>query len=88
MTVEGMREALLVAYSGDKWKRKVWSMPDNQVIAVYKSIKGRYGKVRGAPGRKKMEPGIRKARQLSIFDPESGLTVTTTVDITTDISAG
>lgn len=68
MTVERMREALLVAYSGDKWKRKVWSMPDNQVIAVYKSMKSRDGRIKPTPGRKKLEPGIKRAVQISIFD--------------------
>ena len=66
MTVDQMREGLIAAYSGDRWKRKVWSMRDEQVIAVYKSVRSRG--VKRKDGRKKMEPGIKRAVQISIFD--------------------
>lgn len=38
MTVDQMRIRLFSAYSGDKWKKKIEKMPDNQVIAIYKRL--------------------------------------------------
>ena len=38
MTVEYMRDAIAGVYSGNKWKKKVAKMDDNQVIAVYHSF--------------------------------------------------
>lgn len=40
MTIDQMRQALIGAYPASKhWKAKVTKMPDNQVIAIYKSMK-------------------------------------------------
>lgn len=44
MSVDHKRETVKGAYSGDKWKQKVDSMPDDQVTAVYIRLKGQ-GKV-------------------------------------------
>lgn len=33
-----MRIRLLSAYPGDKWKKKVENMSDNQVIAIHKRL--------------------------------------------------
>lgn len=66
MTVDQMREGLIAAYSGDRWKRKVWSMRDEQVIAVYKSVRSRG--VKRKDSRKKMEPGVKRAVQLTVWD--------------------
>ena len=41
MTVNNMREAILKVYSGVRWKRKVASMSDGQVIAVYTNFERR-----------------------------------------------
>lgn len=38
MSVEQMRNHILMAYSGDNWKKKVNKMPDVQVIAIYHKI--------------------------------------------------
>lgn len=39
MTTEQMRQALLKAYSGDRWKQKVIKMSEAQVFAVYTKFK-------------------------------------------------
>lgn len=46
MTVAQMRAAIHDAYPGQKWKRQVLDMPDDQVIAVYRRLeaKGRFSK--------------------------------------------
>ena len=38
MTVSQMRNKLIDIYSAPKWRDRVDSMPDNQVIAVYYSF--------------------------------------------------
>ena len=38
MTVNMMKEAIIKAYEGKKWREKVLSMSDNQVIAVYRRL--------------------------------------------------
>lgn len=35
MNADEMRAALLKVYDGEKWRRKIKSMGDNQVIAIY-----------------------------------------------------
>ena len=35
MGVENYRSAIASAYPGERWKRRVLEMPDNQVIAIY-----------------------------------------------------
>ncbi len=39
VTVEQQRQALLGAYSGPKWQKKVKKMSDAQVIAIYRRLK-------------------------------------------------
>lgn len=39
MTTEQMRQALLTAYSGQKWREKVKRMSDGQVFVVYNRLK-------------------------------------------------
>lgn len=39
MTTEQMRQALLRAYSGEGWKKKVLKMPADQIFVVYTRIK-------------------------------------------------
>ena len=39
MTTEQMRQALLRAYSGEGWKRKVNNMPPDQIFVVYTRLK-------------------------------------------------
>lgn len=41
MQVDQMRNAILDAYHGDKWKQKVSKMSEGQVIAVYKNFQFR-----------------------------------------------
>lgn len=41
MSVEQMREAILKTYRGDQWKWRVKKMSDNQVLAVYNSMRER-----------------------------------------------
>lgn len=43
MTISQMREKVMEAYSGDNWKKKVRSMPNDQIIAIYYKLlhKGR-----------------------------------------------
>ena len=38
MTIYQMRAAIASVYSGEKWKRKVQNMPEDQIIAVYYSF--------------------------------------------------
>jgi hypothetical protein len=42
--VEQKREAVRTAYDGDKWKKKVDGMTDDQVTAIYIRLKSQ-GKV-------------------------------------------
>lgn len=37
--VSKKREALIAAYSGDKWRKKVLAMSDTQVIAVFMRLR-------------------------------------------------
>lgn len=41
MSIDNMRSHVENAYDSDSWKRKVRLMPDNQVIAIYKSLLNR-----------------------------------------------
>lgn len=38
MNIQLMRAELAKAYSGDRWKKKVLAMTDNQVVAVYRRL--------------------------------------------------
>lgn len=39
MAKEKERRALLDVYSGDRWRRKVTDMSDEQVVAIYLRLK-------------------------------------------------
>lgn len=39
MSVDAMRQAVVMAYPGDNWKKRVQKMSDDQVIAVYKRLR-------------------------------------------------
>lgn len=41
MTVDEMREKVGEAYRGDRWKRKVQYMPDDQIIAIFYRLKSK-----------------------------------------------
>lgn len=47
MDVPQMREKCAEAYSGDRWKRRVKFMPDDQIVALYLSLKQR-GRIKDA----------------------------------------
>jgi hypothetical protein len=44
MATKAERQALVAAYSGDAWKKRVDNMTDSQVLAVYMRLK-QQGKV-------------------------------------------
>ena len=67
MTTEEMRLRLADLYPGRKWKLKCKTMPDRQVVAIFKSLSERdFQKQKKL--KKKNEPGVMEAVQLSIFD--------------------
>lgn len=39
MNVAMMRTEIIKAYPGESWKKKVKNMPENQVVAIYNSLK-------------------------------------------------
>lgn len=41
MTVDEMREKVKEAYKGDRWKRNVQYMPDDQIIAIFYRLKSK-----------------------------------------------
>lgn len=67
MTVQKMRELLLDVYGGPLWRMRLNEMSGKQIVAIYSEME-RKGKLHGKNLSKKMEPGIKKATQLSIFD--------------------
>lgn len=66
MTTEAMRTRLAEVYPGPKWRMRLMQMPERQIIAIYKNMSrtGRLEKKR----KKKKEPGVIRAVQLTIFD--------------------
>lgn len=67
MTTDQMRCRLATLYPGPKWKLKCQTMPDRQVVAIFRSVNERnYFKVKKR--KKKNEPGVKEAVQLTIFD--------------------
>lgn len=36
MTIAQMRDEVMKLYSGEAWKRRVFSMSDAQILAIYK----------------------------------------------------
>ena len=67
MTVEKMREKLTYVYGGPLWQIRVREMSNRQVIAVYSEME-KSGRLKAKNMNKKLEPGIKRARQLTIFD--------------------
>lgn len=59
MTVESMRKHISECYDSWRWRDKVSKMPDNQVMAIYFSMKEK-GKLK-----KDKKP---RYRQMTIFD--------------------
>lgn len=59
MTVREMRDYILSMYPGERWAYKVAHMDDNQVMAVYFSMKKK--------GQQPIKEN-KKEKQLSIFD--------------------
>ena len=35
MTDEQMRERVATAYFGERWRKKVYAMPQDQIVAIY-----------------------------------------------------
>ncbi len=59
MDVKAMRDYILKMYPGDRWQCKVTQMPDNQVMAIYFSMKKK--------GQQPVKES-KKEKQLTIFD--------------------
>ena len=62
MTSDQMRCWLAEKYPGPNWRLKCQTMPERQVVAIYKSLAQRQKR------KLKKEPGIKYAVQLTIFD--------------------
>ena len=62
MTVEAMRTKIGGVYESDRWRRRVQLMPDNQVIAIYRTMRDR-GQFKS---RKKKSKVL--FQQISMFD--------------------
>ena len=74
MTVDQMRAAIIDAYPGGKWRKKVEKMHDDQVIAVYHKFlnSGDFEK-KEKPVREKNNKPHRGARaKAGMFDDWSG----------------
>ena len=63
MTVEAMRLKIAEVYESDRWRRRVQLMPDNQVIAVYRTMRDR-----GQFDRRKSRKSKIIFQQISMFD--------------------
>jgi len=63
MTVEAMRAKIGEVYESDRWRRKVQLMPDNQVIAIYRTMRDR-----GQLTSKKRKRSKVYFQQISMFD--------------------
>ena len=68
MKTDQMRGVLAEIYPGPKWRFKCQTMPDRQVVAIYKDMerKGRLNKKNKKPKRK--EPGIFDAVQITMAE--------------------
>lgn len=64
MTLEKMRAKIGEVYESDRWRRKVQLMPDNQVIAIYRTMRDR-GQF--LPRNKKKKSKV-LFQQISMFD--------------------
>ena len=66
-----MREKLADLYPGPNWRLKCQTMPERQVVAIFKNLekKGRFLK---KPDKKKRDPATEPI-QITIFDIDPGL---------------
>jgi hypothetical protein len=64
MTVEEMRAKISEVYESDRWRLRVRLMPDNQVIAIYRTMRDRGQFIR----KKKPKKSKVLFQQISMFD--------------------
>ena len=68
MTVEAMRARIGEVYDSDRWRRRVQLMPDNQVIAIYHTMRKHSLRNRGQfLPRNRKKPKV-LYQQISMFD--------------------
>lgn len=63
MTVEAMRSKIGEVYESDRWRLRVKMMPDNQVIAIYRTMRSR-----GQFNPKRRRKSKVLYQQISMFD--------------------
>lgn len=63
MSVEQMRAKISEVYERDRWRRRVQLMPDNQVIAIYRTMQNR-----GQLNQRKRKKSKVYFQQISMFD--------------------
>lgn len=63
MSVEQMRAKISEVYESDRWRRRVQLMPDNQVIAIYRTMQNR-----GQLNQRKRKKSKVYFQQISMFD--------------------
>lgn len=63
MSVEQMRAKISEVYESDRWRRRVQLMPDNQVIAIYRTMRSR-----GQLNQRKRKKSKVYFQQISMFD--------------------
>jgi len=63
MSVEQMRAKISEVYESDRWRRRVQLMPDNQVIAIYRTMRNR-----GQLNQRKRKKSKVYFQQISMFD--------------------
>lgn len=72
MTIQQMKDAIVTVYDTASWKKKVASMYDDQVIAIYHdfSSRGKLGKVlrKERPGAAEKREESKKYQQMTIYD--------------------
>lgn len=71
MTTDEMRLALADLYPGPNWRLKCQTMPERQVVAIYRNLKlkGKFDK----RNKKPKEPGVLDAIQITIYDLDPSL---------------
>ena len=70
MTIQQMKDAIVNVYKTPSWRKKVETMYDDQVIAIYHDFlhRGKLGKVLKNARPKKIDEVEPTCQQLSIFD--------------------
>lgn len=71
MTSDEMREKLADLYPGMSWRLKCQTMPERQVVAIFKSLEKR-GKFLKKPEKKKRDPATEPI-QITIYDIDPSL---------------